>query len=339
MFYSKPNMNSWRQSIFVFEAWWELIRFGLIWLTLALLIVIVYLALFSLLDWFRLLFFEQLSRTYTVFWATFFSLLLFQPLRIGSQSLVDNLFYADTAHLKDQIDLACRRLADFDDRDRLWQFLVEELPTQLKVDGIYLHQHPQRLIYHSLTLPLNMRSRSLGYLTIGPKLSGRSFSHEERAIFGQLQEQVSLVLSGIQLAEAREEAERVAQLKINFLTNISHELRTPLNTVINSTGLVADGALGEIEPLPAEYLNRAVQGSEYLLNLLDDILDMTRIESGQLTLRLAEMDLRELIADTVPIIRATLQHKPVELKLEIAEDLPPLPADRLRIRQVLLNLL
>jgi signal transduction histidine kinase len=339
MLHNELKQKNWRLPFVIFEAWWEVIRFGLIWMTLAGLVVLVYMALFSLLDWFRVLSFEQASRDSAVFLATLLTLLLLRSLRLGSQSLVDNLFFADTANFKDEVDTACRILADINDREHLWQFMVNDLPSRLKVDGLYLHHYPQSLIRHSITLPLNRGSHSLGYLTIGPKYSGRSFSYEERTILKQLQEQVSLVLSGIQLAEAREEAERVAQLKSNFLTNISHELRTPLNAVINSTGLVADGILGDIGEVPAEYLNRAVEGSEYLMKLLNDILDLTKIESGQLTLRFDEMDLKEVIADTLPIIKATLQDKPVELKLEIAGDLPLLAADRLRVRQVLLNLL
>jgi signal transduction histidine kinase len=254
--------------------------------------------------------------------------------------MIDHLFFSDTARLGDEIETANRILANIDDRETLHQFLTKKLPAQLRVDGIYLHQHPhQALLRHSLTLPLTMSARSLGYLTIGPRYSGRAFSHEERTILKQLQEQVSLVLSGIQLAEARQAAEQVDQFKSNFLRNISHELKTPLNSVINSTGLVADGILGPIEAELAESLNRAVQGSEYLMQLLDDILDIAKIESGQLTLRLDEMDVREVIEDTLTIIKASLQQKPVELKLEIAADLPALVADRLRIRQVLLNLL
>jgi signal transduction histidine kinase len=141
------------------------------------------------------------------------------------------------------------------------------------------------------------------------------------------------------LTEAREAAEKTGQLKVNFLTNLSHQLRTPLNTVINSTGLVADGALGETNETQAEYLQRAVQGSEHLLKLLNDILDITRIETGQLALHPESVDLQEVIAETLPLVRGLLQNKPVEIKTDLVTDLPTLTADRLRIRQILLNLL
>jgi signal transduction histidine kinase len=185
-----------------------------------------------------------------------------------------------------------------------------------------------------------MGSRSMGYLTIGPKASDRSYSLEERTIFKNLQDQVSLVLSAIQLAEAREKAERVSQLKSNFVTNISHQLHTPLNTVINSTGLVADGMLGSISEEQADYLNLAVQGSEHLMILLQEILDIAKIESGELKLRVAAMNLNDVLEEIVSIVKGSmLQDRPLEIKLEVADNLPILFADRTRVRQVLLNLL
>jgi signal transduction histidine kinase len=184
-----------------------------------------------------------------------------------------------------------------------------------------------------------MGSHSLGYLHIGPKRSGRSFGYAERLALERLQDQLSLVLSGIQLAEAREAAEKIDQLKLNFLTNISHQLRTPLNTIINSTGLVADGALGEVNEAQVEFLNRAVQGSEHLMGLLNDILDITKIETGQLALQFEVIDLPEVVKEVVPLVKGMLQQKPVELKIELEDNLPHFSADRLRLRQILLNLL
>jgi signal transduction histidine kinase len=75
------------------------------------------------------------------------------------------------------------------------------------------------------------------------------------------------------------------------------------------------------------------------MRLLNEILDITKIETGQLTLRLEEIDLREVIDDALTIVRAILQNKPVELKVEVADNLPTVKADRIRVRQILLNLL
>ncbi|HXV99811.1 MAG TPA: HAMP domain-containing sensor histidine kinase, partial [Anaerolineae bacterium] len=111
------------------------------------------------------------------------------------------------------------------------------------------------------------------------------------------------------------------------------------NTIINSTGLVADGALGEVNDAQVEFLNRAVQGSEHLMGLLNDILDITKIETGQLALQPEVIDLPEVIKEVVPLVKGMLQQKPIELNIELEDNLPHLTADRLRIRQILLNLL
>ena len=324
-----------------FEAPWEIIRFGITTIILGATIVLFYFTLFVFVDWFYPGLLGYHSRGITIFLAAVLTLLLYQPLKDGVRSMIDNLFFRDTARLNEGVVVACRTLADTNDRARLKLYLAEDLPNLLQVDGIYLHHHALHsvLIRHAVTLPLQMGTRALGYLTIGPKLSGRSFSAEEREALGELQEQVSLVLSGIQLAEAREEAERVARLKSEFITNVSHQIRTPLNVVINSTGLVADGILGEIGQKEAQYLYRSVQGSEYLKKLLNDILDMTKLEIGQLSLQLETLDIHLILDDILPMVQDMLNDKPVELTFDIAANLPFIVADRLRFRQILLNLL
>ncbi len=328
-----------RLVLFKLEAGWEFVRAALISVSFLGLIGFLFILLFNLINWFSTLLFENNNHTLTIFFSTLITVFTVPPLKSGAITIIDTLFFPDTANLKDKIDEATRVLADINNRDDLHLFLTKKLPNYLGVDGIFLHHHTHSSLRYALTLSLNLGNRSMGYLTIGPKVSGRSFSYEERGWFRRLQRQVSLVLSGIELAETRREAERVAQLKINFLTNISHELRTPLNSVINSTGLVADGVLGDIGEEPADYLNRAVRGSEYLMNLLDEILDITKIESGDLTLRLGQVALSTVVDEAISIVTVTLQNTTVELKIDIPINLPFLRADRNRLRQILLNLL
>lgn len=321
------------------SAGWEFIRWGLIWFGLALAVGLTYLLVFILLHWFGALMAQEVDRNIAVFLTILTTLVLLRSLYDWSRRLVDNLFFPDTADFKEKVETICRDLSEINQREALKQFLIGSIPPQLRVAEVYLHEQAQPTPVNALTLPLKMGLHSLGFLTISPKRSGRSFGYTEQMALTQLQEQTSLVLSSIQLTEAREAAEKTGQLKINFLTNLSHQLRTPLNTVINSTGLVADGALGETNELQTEYLQRAVQGSEHLLKLLNDILDITKIETGQLALRPETVNLTEVIAETLPMVKGLLRDKPIELKTEMVTDLPALTADRLRIRQILLNLL
>ncbi len=318
---------------------WEIGRLALMGWGFVLAAIFTYLTIFSLIHWFSALLLQEVNRSVAVFATTVTTLLFLRPFYDWSQKIVDRLFFPEMVNLKDKIDLLCRELTKIDNRAALKQFLGEKIPPQLRVNEVFLRQEPQPETDKGLILPLEMGTRFLGFLTIGPKRSGRSFGFTERSALRQLQEQISLVLSGIQLAEAREAAEKADQLKLNFLANVSHELRTPLNTLINSTGLVADGALGEINEAQAEFLNRAVQGSEHLMKLLDDILDITKIETGQLTLQPEVINLKEVIEEALPLARGMLQQKPIQLTVEFEDNLPLLRADRLRIRQILLNLL
>ena len=331
----KPSLLSFLK----ISAWWEVGRLGLIWAGFILATALMYLTFFTLIHWFSALLLQEVNRSVAVFLTTLTTLLLLRPLYNGSQKIVDSLFFPDTADFKDKIEAICQKLTELDRREALKRFLGGKAPAQLRVEGIFLETDAPVAKAKSLILPLEMGRHSLGYLRIGPKRSGRSFAYTERLALERLQDQLSLVLSGIQLAEAREAAEKIDQLKLNFLTNISHQLRTPLNTIINSTGLVADGALGEVNEAQAEFLNRAVQGSEHLLKLLNDILDITKIETGQLALQPEVIDLPEVIKEVVPLVKGMLQQKPIELNIQLEDNLPHLTADRLRIRQIRLNLL
>lgn len=317
---------------------WQLTRFTLALLFSLLALVLAFLTILTPLDWLLLLF-GKTESSFAIFVATLVTLSIARSLHSWARDLVDYLFFPDTANFRGRIDAACRTLTQIDTWAGLEDFVVKKLPQQLQVSYMVLETNSELQPAEAIGLPLEMGERFLGTLLIGPKCSGRSFSEVEHQALKQLQEQVSLVLSIIQLTSTRDLAQRTDQLKSNFLSNISHELRTPLNSVINATGLVADGFLGPISVEQAEYLHRAVIGSEHLMNLLDDILDMTKIETGHLTLRLEPVDLATVIEDALSIVRGIIKNKPVELKTDIAENLPSLIADRLRVRQILLNLL
>ena len=342
-----------------FNAWWQVIRFGLIWSAFGLGMMLAFFTLLTALDWLLILLeIEQLGSGVIII-STMIILSTIQLLYRWVRNLIDSIFFPDSADFRENIVRACQRLTEVDKQTDLEHFVTHILPSQLQIDYIDIHKSsevatlafsPQRngstqstatptQESTNLRLTLEMGERSLGILSVGPKCSGRSFSAEELLALKQLQEQISLVLSVTQLQKARAKAERTDQLKSNFLTNISHELRTPLNAVINSTGLVADGILGPTTDEQQEYLNRAATGSEYLMSLLSDILDITRIETDQLTLQWNIVELEGVVEDVLPMIKGMLHDKPVDLMIAIAEDLPTLMADRLRIRQIMLNLL
>ncbi len=142
-----------------------------------------------------------------------------------------------------------------------------------------------------------------------------------------------------ELETAKDVAERANHVKSAFLASMSHELRTPLNAVINFTKFVANGDLGEVNSDQVETLNEVVGSGKHLLNLINDVLDMSKIEAGSLNLFVEDdVSLKSILASVDPIARTLLADKPVTLTIEMTETLPLLRVDRQRILQVVLNI-
>jgi signal transduction histidine kinase/DNA-binding response OmpR family regulator len=140
--------------------------------------------------------------------------------------------------------------------------------------------------------------------------------------------------------KAADDAER---FRSEFVANVSHELRTPLNLITGFSEMMmtAPESYGGVT-LPGAYrsdLNAIYQSARHLLGLVDDVLDLARIEAGKIALAREEVDLSVLISEAVGIVRNYIAAKGLELQIVVAPDLPRLWVDRLRIRQVLLNLL
>ncbi len=139
--------------------------------------------------------------------------------------------------------------------------------------------------------------------------------------------------------EARARAEKSDQAKSAFLASMSHELRTPLNAIINFTRFVAKGSLGPVNPEQRDTLGEVIDSGRHLLNLINDVLDMSKIEAGSLTLFQEDgLKLAPLLEQVASTGRTLLAEKPVTLRTEIADDLPTIRGDRQRLMQILLNL-
>lgn len=149
--------------------------------------------------------------------------------------------------------------------------------------------------------------------------------------------------SNAALVAARHAAEEAEHFKTEFVTNVSHELRTPLNLIVGYSELMMTSPESYAGvPIPAPYridLNAVHRSAQHLLALVDDILDLARIEVGRLALAREEVAIDWLINDAVGLVRDYVTAKGLDLQVEIAPDLPTAWIDRLRIRQVLLNLL
>ncbi len=153
------------------------------------------------------------------------------------------------------------------------------------------------------------------------------------------QSQEDLRIRETEACEARNTAEQANQMKSQFLANMSHELRTPLNAIINFTRIIAAGMRGPVTDEQLDYLNRVRASGEHLLGLINDILDLSKIEAGRMELYLEQCSISELVRSTMSTAIGLTKEKPIEIVQDIALNLSPVQADRTRLRQILLNLL
>jgi signal transduction histidine kinase len=134
------------------------------------------------------------------------------------------------------------------------------------------------------------------------------------------------------------ELEAASRHKSEFLANMSHELRTPLNAVLGYAELIEDGIYGEVPTKMQDVLERIQQNGRHLLGLINDVLDLSKIEAGQLTLAPSDYSMRELVLDVVSATEALAAEKKLALEVDVPADLPRGHGDERRLTQVLLNL-
>jgi signal transduction histidine kinase len=214
--------------------------------------------------------------------------------------------------------------------------LVFTVLAVLAIIVIYLSL--QRIAIHPLiTLKKIAQEMKTGQYDRRIPVSGRDEVGQLAESFNEMAEAIQQRETNLQAARAR--AERAEKVKSAFLASMSHELRTPLNAVINFTRFVIEGDTGPVTDQQAELLTEVVNSGRHLLNLINDVLDMSKIEAGSLNLFIEDdIDLNALLSSAVPTARSLLNGKPVRLQTSIDTDLPLIRADRQRVLQIVLNL-
>ncbi len=140
------------------------------------------------------------------------------------------------------------------------------------------------------------------------------------------------------LQEAYDRLRELDRLKSNFLATVSHELRTPLTSIIGYSEMLAEGISGPLNPEQAEFVGTIREKGEQLLALIQSLLDMSKLESGTMSVKKAKLRLEDVLGEVIKTLTPSARKKGVTLRLEAAKALPELRADSERLRQVFINL-
>jgi signal transduction histidine kinase len=193
-----------------------------------------------------------------------------------------------------------------------------------------------------LAVPLLIEQQIFGGLVIYRPESG-SFSHEVVNLLQTFATQSVLAIQNARLFREIEDKghqiEIASQHKSQFLANMSHELRTPLNAILGYTELIMDDIYGEVPEKIRDVLDRVQKSGHHLLSLINAVLDLSKIEAGQLTLSLNDYSIKDVVYTAMTSVESLAAEKQLNMSVELSPDLPTGKGDERRIAQVLLNLL
>jgi signal transduction histidine kinase len=214
---------------------------------------------------------------------------------------------------------------------------TEADPRTIQIPGT-----PRRSEERLMVAPLLAGTSVKGAMAVWRR-GGRAFEDAELQFLVGLSLQAAVAIENARLFRELEqksrELEAASRHKSEFLANMSHELRTPLNAIIGFSEVLGDRMFGEINDKQAEYVGDILESGRHLLSLINDILDLSKIEAGRMELEPGEFDLPKAIDNTLILVRERAQRRGIALGCAIDEAVGTIRADERKVKQVMLNLL
>jgi signal transduction histidine kinase/HAMP domain-containing protein len=193
------------------------------------------------------------------------------------------------------------------------------------------HDEARTVLAVSLASPTAGLAGVLSVTSLRPE----AFTPDQQRLLETMAGQAAIAIQNAHLYEAAQEADR---LKSAFLASMSHELRTPLNSIIGFTGIILQGLVGPLNPEQEKQLNMVRDSSRHLLDLINDVLDISKIEAGQLETVSEPFDMRDAVGKVIRTMMPLAGKKGLGLVTEISPAVGQITSDRRRVEQILINL-
>ena len=201
-----------------------------------------------------------------------------------------------------------------------------------------------------LVSPIVLRGEAIGVVAFHQVALARLWQREEIGLVQEVAGELAIAVSNARLYRSTEETsrelalkiselERANQMKAQFLANMSHELRTPLNSVIGFSEMLMIGALGPLSDPQRDALETVSRNGRHLLGLVNDVLDLSKVEAGRMELHLTQTDVRAIVADVITGMESLIQAKGHDVRVDLGDAPLLVTADEMRVRQILYNLL
>ena len=228
----------------------------------------------------------------------------------------------------------------------LGRTVLERRPVQVAdvlADPDYTLQDVQRKIGFRtiLGVPLLREGNPIGVIIL-MRFAVRPFTEKQTELATTFADQAGIAIENVRLFEEIQDksrqVEEASKHKSQFLANMSHELRTPLNAILGYTELIIDGIYGEAPEKMRTVMERVQSNGKHLLGLINDVLDLSKIEAGQLVLSIQDYSIKDVVHGVYSAVEPLANSKKLAFKIDVPANLPPARGDDRRLTQVLLNL-